>query len=206
MIQKRYFKNYLRSLVPLTAVVALIFLVLHLFEIFMFGDYGVNAGYYSRIEIVDPGIAFLLYLASIYALFLPVHVLRFRYSRAQEDILYSLPLSRKDLILLHGLSGYISLCASYTVAFLIGVLVKAMMPNDGLFFANFIPFYLVALLVLLCNYCLGAALALVAKNVLDAVLLPIAFQAFFFFFFFGVGLLAAERTLSWFAMPLPELC
>lgn len=202
MIRKRYFKNYLRSLVPLTAVVALIFLVLHLFEIFMFGDYGVNAGYYSRIEIVDPGIAFLLYLASIYALFLPIHVLRFRYSRAQEDILYSLPLSRKDLILLHGLSGYISLCASYTVAFLIGVLVKAMMPNDGLFFANFIPFYLVALLVLLCNYCLGAALALVAKNVLDAVLLPIAFQAFFFFFFFGVGLLAAERTLSWFAMPL----
>ena len=74
MIQKRYFKNYLRSLVPLTAVVALIFLVLHLFEIFMFGDYGVNAGYYSRIEIVDPGIAFLLYLASIYALFLPVQV------------------------------------------------------------------------------------------------------------------------------------
>ncbi len=191
----RYFWDRFRRLLPVTGILTLIFLICHLLEIRM-SSYDLPSYGYLVIKNVSPSISFLTYLASVYALFLPVALYSYRFRRESEDLFYALPVDRRKLALVHYLVGACSVSASFTLPYFLGIVFRLFSPHDALCFGNFFSYYPVALLLLLLVFSMGSLFSFLSRSTLENVLVLLLSQLFFLLFSLLVSEAFATDFLS----------
>ena len=179
MIQKKYFNIYVKSLIALTAVSAVVFLVLHFLEFQLFIDYSFRK--WNEHGVVDPNIDFLTTLVGCYGMFLPLYIFDYLYSRKKQDILFSLPISRRAIAMTRFCAGYLSLALSFSFPYWVGVLFRISVPYalENLCFVNFLSYFPVALVLLFLCYAMGTLFTFLSRNRTEGTLTILLSQLFF---------------------------
>lgn len=199
-------KEKLKRYLPLSFVILAVFLVTIIVQILQESvSFSIeNAVSYTTIDatryyVVNPYVSILFYMACILAMFLPIYTFSYRYSRTSEDIVFSLPIHRKKLILIEVLVSYIQVAGTYTIAYLLYVLLTLSKSHDGLFYPGFLLFYVVALVMIAIYLFAGSAIALLSRSVTEAVLIHICLNCALLLLTYGLNIQDFSLT---FTLPL----
>ena len=163
---KKYFIHVLKkNLIPL-AVLTLFCMLLYVVPLSVHDYRGWNAGTSSFTFHYCEAIIIAL---ALLAVFIPMYMFAFMMNKRNADMYFSLPITRRKIVLVHFLIGLIMMYAAYTVAYWLGFLV-ALGRIRHLYLIYYLYLYLATLIPAFICYSITAFVFTRANTVVDGVI------------------------------------
>lgn len=172
-IHKNYYKYLFRKLIPITVIASIIFIIANFIHIISVDLSEITTSTYIPYipyDRRDSAIATITIVSCIYALFFPIYIFSYRFSKKKVDIYYSLPINKGSLALTSFLGGLTSIAISFTISYLLGFFVILAKDHAGVNLALYLPYYFIALILLLLTYMIGSSFALLGNNKTDVAI------------------------------------
>lgn len=161
----KYFKYNYKKLIMPTIFITLIGLVFYTTPIMLAR---------VRVNLNNPGLSGLNTFLIIIAYFMPVYEFRVLKQKRGSDMLYGLPISKRELKFTIYLKGLIEIVISYTLIYVLTFIV-VLMKGFNFYFIYYIPLYFLLLVGLISLYSFNTYIFNKANNTLDGIIFLIAF-------------------------------
>ena len=127
--------------------------------------YTYHTGLFYSIDLYYANIAVALAVMSV---LIPIYIFSYKMNKRSVDMHYSLPISKRKILVTNFLAGLVLMYAAYTIAYLLGFLVIAV-KVDGLYLIYYLYLYLALLIPAFITYAVTAFIYTRANTIVDGV-------------------------------------